>query len=40
MLRAIMLRRQIEQKEAELAALREQGAGFEAREAELETAIG
>lgn len=40
MLRAIMLRRQIEQKEAELAALREKGAGFETREAELETAIG
>ena len=38
-LRTIMLRREIERKEAELAALREKDAGFEAREAELETAI-
>jgi HK97 family phage major capsid protein len=35
-----MLKRQIEQKEAELAALREKGAGFETREAELEAEIG
>ena len=38
-LRAIMLRREIERKEAELAALREQDGGFQAREAELEAAI-
>ena len=38
-LKTIMLRREIERKEAELAALREKDAGFESREAELAEAI-
>ena len=38
-LRAIMLRREIERREAELNGLREQDAGFQNREAELEAAI-
>lgn len=38
-LKVLMLRREIEQREAELAALHEQDAGFETREAELESAI-
>ena len=38
-LKTIMLRREIERKEAELAALREKDAGFESREAELTEAI-
>ena len=38
-LRAIMLRREIERREAELNGLREQDAGFQHREAELEAAI-
>ena len=38
-LKVLMLRREIERKEAELAALREKDAGFETREAELEGAI-
>ena len=39
MLRTIMLRREIERKETELAALREKDAAFQTREAELEAAI-
>ena len=39
MLRALMMRRTIEQKEAELAALHDLDAGFQSREAELEGAI-
>ena len=39
MLKAIMLRREIERKEAELAALREKDAEIQTREAELEAAI-
>lgn len=39
-LKAIMLRRDIERKQAELEALREKDAEFETREAELEIAIG
>lgn len=39
MLKTIMLRREIERKEAELAALREKDAEFQTREAELEQAI-
>ena len=39
-LKAIMLRRSIEKKKAELEALRQKDAEFSAREAELETAIG
>ena len=39
MLRAIMLRREIDRREAELNTLREQDAAFQAREAELEAAI-
>lgn len=39
-LKTIMLRRSIDSKRAELAALCEKDAEFEAREAELETAIG
>ena len=39
MLKAMMLSREIERKEAELAALREKDAEFESREAELESAI-
>lgn len=39
-LKALLLRRKIDEAEKSLAALREQDAGFEAREAELETAIG
>jgi len=38
-LKAIMLRREIERKEAELAELREKDAGFATREAELEASI-
>lgn len=38
-LKTIMLRREIERKESELAALREKDAGFESREAELAEAI-
>ena len=38
-LRAIMLRREIERREAELAALRERDPEFQTREAELEAAI-
>ena len=38
-LKTIMLRREIERKEAELAALREKDAGFQTREEELEAAI-
>ena len=38
-LRAIMLRREIERREAELNALREQDEAFQTREANLETAI-
>lgn len=38
-LKAIMLRRSIEKKQAELEALRQKDAGFQTREAELETAI-
>ena len=38
-LRALMLRREIERKEAELAALREKDAEFETREADLEVSI-
>ena len=38
-LKAIMLRREIERKEAELAELREKDAGFTTREAELEASI-
>ena len=38
-LKTIMLRREIDRKEAELAVLREKDAGFESREAELEAAI-
>ena len=38
-LRAIMLRREIERREAELNALREQETGFQTRESELEAAI-
>ena len=38
-LKTIMLRREIERKEAELAALREKDDGFQTREAELEAAI-
>jgi len=38
-LRAIMLRRDIERREAELNGLREQDAGFQTRESELEAAI-
>lgn len=38
-LRILMLRREIERKEQELAALRELDAGFETREAELESSI-
>ena len=38
-LRALLLRREIERKESELAALREKDAEFETREAELEAAI-
>lgn len=40
MLKTLMLRRDIERKEAALAALREKNADFESREAELEGAIG
>ena len=39
-LKAIMLRRSIEKKKAELEALRQKDAEFSTREAELETAIG
>lgn len=39
MLKAMMLSREIERKEAELAALREKDAEFESREAKLESAI-
>lgn len=39
-LKALMLRRSIDLKEAELATLREKDAEFQSREAELETAIG
>ena len=39
MLKAMMLSREIERKEAELAALREKNAEFESREAKLESAI-
>ena len=39
MLKALMLRREIERKDAELAALREKDAAFETREKELEGAI-
>lgn len=39
-LRALMMRREIERKEAELAALRQQSQAYETREQELETAIG
>ena len=38
-LKVLMLRREIEQREAELAALHEKDAGFATREAELESAI-
>ena len=38
-LKTIMLRREMERKEAELAALREKDEGFQTREAELEAAI-
>lgn len=38
-LKAIMLRRSIEKKQAELEALRQKDAEFSKREAELETAI-
>ena len=38
-LRAIMLRREIERREAELSGLRDQDAGFQTRESELEAAI-
>ena len=38
-LRALMLKKSIDTKRAELQALEERDAGFEAREAELETAI-
>ena len=38
-LRAIMLRREIERREAELNTLHEQDAGFQSRESELEAAI-
>ena len=38
-LRALMLRREIERREAELAALREKDAEIQTREAELEAAI-
>ena len=38
-LKAIMLRRSIEKKQAELEALRQKDAEFSIREAELETAI-
>ena len=38
-LRAIMLRREIERREAELNTLREQDAGLQSRESELEAAI-
>lgn len=38
-LKALMLKREIEQREAELAALHEKDAGFETRESELEGAI-
>lgn len=39
-LRVLMLRKGLSEKQAELKALRETAAGFEAREAELERAIG
>ena len=39
MLKVLMLRREIERKEAELAALREKDEGFQTREAELEAAV-
>ena len=39
MLKTLMLRREIERKEAELAALREKDEGFQTREAELEAAV-
>ena len=39
MLKALMLKRQIDSKKAELAALLEKDAGFQTREAELEAAI-
>lgn len=39
MLKALMLKRQIDSKKAELAALLEKDAGFQSREAELEAAI-
>jgi len=38
MLKALMLKRQIDSKKAELAALLEKDAGFQTREAELEAA--
>lgn len=39
MLKALMLRREIERKEAELAALREKDAAFESREKDLEASV-
>ena len=39
-LRALMMRREIERKEAELEAMRQQSQAYETREQELETAIG
>lgn len=39
MLKALMLKRQIDSKKVELAALLEKDAGFQTREAELEAAI-
>ena len=39
MLKTILLRRRIDQREKDLAALREQDAGYQTREAELEAAV-